>query len=117
MRLHWLLAAAIVATAVAYLQVEANIHFLYWRFEWFDILMHFLGGLAIATFLIGFFVTKQRALLIALFFAIAIGWEIFEVLVGSPREANYALDTVMDLIMDTIGGALAYIAAKKTIWR
>lgn len=117
MRIRWLLWAAFLALILTYLHTQAILHFLYWFYDWFDILMHFLGGLAIAVFLIGFFVTERRALLIGGFFALVIGWEIFEYLFGLPRESAYVLDTIIDLVMDTLGGALAYAIAHKTLWR
>lgn len=117
MRLRWLLAAALLCLMLTYLHTEAMLHFLYWRYEWFDILMHFLGGLAIGVFLIGFFVTRQRTRLIGAFFLLMIAWELFEYVFGLPREANYALDTALDIVMDTLGGAVAYAIASATLWR
>lgn len=117
MRLRWLLSAAFLALMLAYLHTEATLNFFYWRYDWFDVLMHLLGGVTIAVFLIGFFVTKRHASLIAAFFVLVIAWEVFEYVYGLPREANYALDTVADLVLDVLGGALAYRIAYTTLWR
>lgn len=117
MRVFWLGAALILCAAVAALNLLAIEHFLYWRYEWFDTFMHFLGGIAIGTFLIGFLVRYRPCLFVLLFAGLVIGWEIFEYIFGLPREANYVFDTAVDLLMDTLGGLLAYILARTTLWR
>ena len=38
---------------------------------------------------------------------LGIAWEAFELVAGLVPEANYALDTSIDLLMDVIGGAVA----------
>ena len=117
MRTRWFFAALIFSAIVAALQQWAIADFLYWRSEWFDLPMHFLGGLTIGCLTIAFLMRfKPRTYLLALA-AIAIGWEVFEVIIGSPREANYVFDTSLDLLMDACGAVVAYIAARFTIWR
>jgi hypothetical protein len=46
-----------------------------------------------------------------------IAWEVFEYIFGLPKEANYPLDTGIDLVMDGLGALVAYAIARKTIWR
>lgn len=117
MRLTWLLAALVCASALSYLQYEALANFWYWDYPWFDTVMHFLGGLTVATFGIAL-LNKRRALL---FFGgmltIAVGWELFELAINAQREANFAFDTSLDLLMDAFGMSLAYVLARFTIWR
>ena len=85
-------------------------HF-YWRYVWFDTISHTLGGMWAAFFL--FWLRAYAGYMPAVAWGIAgalvlgVIWEVLEVLAGLPREANYTLDTSIDLLMDVLGGALA----------
>jgi hypothetical protein len=117
MRLSWLLAALVLSSLLAFLQHEALANLWYWRYLWFDTVMHFLGGLALASFGIAL-LDKHRALVfLAGMLAIAVGWELFELAINAEREANFAFDTSLDLLMDALGMSLAYLAARLTLWR
>ncbi len=116
-RTHWLYCALILCAALAALNLLAFEYYLYWRFWWYDVMMHFLGGIAIGTFLIALSKQPRPRLYAALFAAIAIGWEVFEYFFGLPREKNYVLDTATDLVMDTLGATVVYLIAQKTLWR
>ncbi len=117
MRLLWLLAALLFSAALCALQWWAVTDFLYWRYEWFDILMHYLGGIAIAAFVIALLVRRRMNSFVAALVVLYVGWEVFEYVFGIQREANYALDTVIDLVMDSIGSLTAYGIARISIWR
>jgi glycopeptide antibiotics resistance protein len=39
---------------------------------------------------------------------VGIGWEIFELSTGIPREENFVFDTTLDLIMDLIGACVGW---------
>jgi len=108
-----------LAIAIAFLNQIAFEKFLYWRFWWFDIMMHFLGGLCISLavlwfyFYSGFFKSeffdkknKTNILFISVEVVLIIGcgWEIFEFFVGSIGDLP---DTIKDLIMDSVGAILA----------
>lgn len=97
--------------------VALTLH-LYWIFPWFDILMHFLGGLWVGLFLLWFLyhsgylpctLLPKNTLAGTLLFGFMLGllWEVFEVVVqtktGVHFEGNWALDTVVDLTMDICG--------------
>jgi hypothetical protein len=96
-------------------------HFrLYFQLWWYDVMMHFLGGLWLALSAIWFYFfsgvvkepntdtfTKFAVPLLAAAL-IGVAWEIFEVLVGAPTLINPAFDTVKDLTMDLLGAALAH---------
>ena len=117
-RLPWLLTALAAALVVAALEQWALADFLYWRFVWFDTVMHFLGGLAIGLSLVALMTNRFRPIwFLVLMAGVAIGWEVFEVAIGVTREANYVFDTALDLLMDTLGSLIAYSAARFTIWR
>lgn len=90
--------------------------FLYWKFQWFDIPMHFLGGIVVA---LGLFtlhdlklVIKKRHLqifpIVLLVFAVAMLWEVYELLIGIPIESNYVADTLTDLCVGLLGGLIGY---------
>lgn len=119
-RVH--LMSAIVGTGllVAVLHFFAIRLYLYWNFEWFDIVMHLLGG-AFIGFLVSwavFYFYNGSALKIkpAISFVmlsvlfIGIGWELFEAVTkttGVIPGDSYISDTALDLIMDILGGAFA----------
>jgi hypothetical protein len=107
---------------IGVLDAYANAFFLYWNFWWFDILMHFLGGFSVgltSVWLLGIFkrnvleiVTTKQIFYIAVSTSIIIGvgWEFFEYFSGTYLgEKKIVFDTVLDLIMDTIGGMVASI--------
>lgn len=117
MRLSWLFLALTFATALAYAQHVALAEFLYWRFPWFDTFMHFLGGLTIGTLVIGVFRDLRPKLFLGALVAVAVGWELFELVINAEREANFAFDTSLDILMDALGALLAYVVARLTVWR
>ena len=98
----------------------ANIFYLYWLIWWFDLVMHFLGGLWVGAsgLLIFSSIKKKRgsqapvdmklAFTVALACAIVIGggWEVFEFsldrLLIAELQSGIA-DTASDLLMDFIG--------------
>lgn len=117
MRLLWLLVALVFAALLAVLQKWAVADFLYWHYPWFDTPMHFLGGLTSGAFLVGVLHVRRPKLYLLGCILIAVGWEVFEVLAGLPREANYAFDTTLDLLMDALGMTCVYFIARRSLWR
>jgi hypothetical protein len=112
----------------------AQYAFLYWEYRWLDIPMHFLGGVWVG--LMGLYAvlhTKmgeryipaqfRTPLYAALGGALILGlvWEGYEIAFkffewGWFPDA-YALDTLLDVVMDMLGGVLAwrwYKALQKT---
>lgn len=88
-------------------------NFLYWHFWWYDVMMHFIGGFAIASFFFIFTNNWKRSFVAMLF--VAIGWEIFEYLFNIEvlEGLKYTLDTIKDLCMDSLGAFLAIYINKK----
>ncbi len=117
MRSSWLLVALVLSLATAFLQNAALADFWYWRYPWFDLPMHYLGGLAVSALLIAFLERHKPRAFMLLFALVIIGWEVFEYVFGIPREENYALDTVLDLIIGSLGALTMYIAARFSLWR
>lgn len=103
--------------ALGVIHVLAIEFYLYWEYLWLDIPMHLLGGITtvlglsiLPLFKIRFF-EERNTLRNTLFVVLCIGilWEVFEYVVGfSVYEPGFVVDTVLDIIMDLIGGALGY---------
>lgn len=117
MRTRWLVAALLLCTVLAALEWWAVENFIFWKYVWFDLPMHFLGGLALGVLAVGIINTRNvRYFILSLLLAF-VGWEVFEYVFGVPREANYAFDTSIDIVMDTLGALVAYTVAARTIWK
>ena len=112
---------ALIVT-IAMLNAAAMHWRLYWTYWWFDIPMHFLGGLWTGLFILwsvylsGFplnFVQRAMSMLtVALLGVVGVGviWELFELISRATLVSQdaYVTDTVLDLIMDTLGGLAAW---------
>lgn len=100
----------------------AQAQFLYWRYWYFDMPMHFLGGVFLG-FLVVYcilffykqtdFSKKYYWVLIILFwvFVLSIGWEFYEFFIDhsfSTRVPNY-LDTFSDFGFDLAGGCVSIL--------
>ena len=116
MNLRWLLVALVLSGAVAILNHLAGVYDWYFYSQGFDRFIHLLGGIAIATFVVGMFPVRRSIIFITLCVLVFVGWEIFEYVAKLPQPANYALDTELDLLMDTLGAIVVYVFARKTIW-
>ena len=95
----------------------------YWKFSFFDIIVHIFSGLWVALVLLwlasyvgqvsSLKEYKIRSFLIAFISAVLIGivWELAEVWghATSTNTNGYALDTAMDIMNDAVGGILAYL--------
>lgn len=88
--------------------------FLYWTINWFDLLVHGIGGFVIGAFLFFFF--AQRPLLFAVSSFIAITcWELFEVfIIRIPAEGiPYVTDTASDILIGVAGVATARLLLRR----
>lgn len=99
--------------------------YLYWTIEWFDNLVHFLGGFSMglltlwAFYALDIFKGKAPTLKQAIFASllgviiIGIGWEIFEYLNGMTMSTeSYPLDVAHDLISDVAGAVVAALVGR-----
>lgn len=113
----------ILSVAIASLNLIALKYYLYWRTWWYDIPMHFLGGLVVTMIALWFVAyevpigvrPRVNRLVVALVAAFVIGilWEVFEYAAGiSYQEAGYWSDTLSDIAMDVAGGLAAYLTLK-----
>ena len=119
----------ILAVIVAFLHYLALTFYLYWTIEWFDIMMHFLGGAVIAILSMFLFYTsgymdfpKEHigsvfAMTLGSVLLIGLVWELWELFVGFSDVLEDQADTFLDLIMDTVGGIVAFTYGKKKIWQ
>jgi len=119
---------AVLILVVVALHLVAFQYSLYWHFWWYDIVVHFLGGLfagllsAWIVFYSGY-IRDPRLTRWSLFLAIilgtlaiGVGWEVFERLLGhtwSPE--GYWLDTSTDVLMDVLGGLLCFLFLARNI--
>ncbi|MCB9805689.1 hypothetical protein H6775_00850 [Candidatus Nomurabacteria bacterium] len=112
---------------VAILHKIALVLFLYWTVDWFDILMHGLGGLSLgflflfifytsgfsnldqSHFFYVFFITIGSVLIVGLI------WELWEVFVGLTDVLKDQLDTISDIVMDMVGATLSFLYFKLKI--
>ncbi len=92
--------------------------YLYWVYEWFDIPMHFLGGVVIALGSRTELFERIMRLsfrsvwpVIGLVLAIGILWEVFEWFFVITDMRGYVVDTTIDLVLDLLGGVVGYYIA------
>lgn len=113
---------ALLGLLIALLQFLATRYFLYWEFWWYDIMMHFLGGLFIGASFLWFVyfeasrLKKNLPVFVATFavvFTVGVSWELFEYVTGMYNAVNYTLDTTLDLAMDIAGMMGAYLFFKR----
>ncbi len=106
-----------------FIHKNALINHWYVQYWFLDIFMHFLGGVCIALLLycIAIFFNFNYIKysfwnLIIYTFIIGFAWELFEYIydiTGSPIETmKYKVDTIKDLIMDTLGAVFVFLFIK-----
>lgn len=109
---------ASVMAVTHYLAIEL---FLYWRYPWFDIPMHFLGGSVVSLGYLtardfipkltqGWFTFIPTIIFV---FSIALLWELFELVAGITTQNGYLVDTVVDIILGLIGGTVGYFVGSR----
>lgn len=111
----------IAGSILAVVHVLAIELYLYWRYPWMDWPMHFLGGIVVVLAI--FTVASLRdwvsdhwlrfLSVMSMVATVAVAWEIYEVIIGTPRASNYALDTSVDLLLGLVGGAVGFYIARR----
>lgn len=90
---------------------------LYWKYPWYDYVTHMLGGVCLGLIYLLFASYAKRlprryfTFIATLSFVLIAGlvWEIFEMYAGLwGMEANIVSDTFIDIMMDVLGGVIAY---------
>lgn len=99
----------------------ADKYFWYWQIRWFDIPMHFLGGVWLAGMAFWWYYFNKKTtnisfssiLATCLVAALGVGlvWEIYEAIVGllTVGHINAMFDTTKDLFFDTLGGIVVAV--------
>ena len=97
--------------------------YLYWRYLWLDVPVHFLGGVAVAlgVSILPFFrvslppfLSTLSGYLLLTFFAGTV-WEMFEFVSEiTVVDEHFIPDTTLDLVMDLLGGAVGYWLVRRT---
>ena len=106
---------------IGVLNIWALNNFWYWVYWWFDILMHFLGGLWVGVMAIWVYylsgllgkplITKKNVLILSFVsvLVVGIGWEVFEIFIKETiNEPGFIIDTLGDLLFDLLGAFVAY---------
>ena len=117
MRLYWFLLALVACLVLAVTHYVALTEYLYWTYRWLDVPMHLLGGFALGSLLIAFLFRFRPGYYLVGMVLVAVGWEVFEALLGLPQPTDYVFDTASDVLNDAIGASIAYVLARITIWR
>jgi hypothetical protein len=122
-----ILSLTILIALIAFLHIFAMKFNLYFAIWWFDLAMHFLGGLWCGLFVVYCFAEHQKRLgkslkvsdvfLAGIVGAIVIGsaWEVYEYVFGLTytSKSSYRLDTILDMCMDVLGGLVAAFSLKR----
>jgi len=104
--------------AILVLHLLALYFYWYWMFWWYDILLHFLGGLWLGGTTLWFLQyvrkkpfgrTAQYVIPLVAVIVIGLGWELFEFSLDTfiIFQTNDIIDTVADLFSDIAGGLTA----------
>ena len=90
---------------------------LYWYYSWFDMIMHFWGGILVVLGVYAICSLKHVPLkptTLIIFSTLAITmllWEIFEWKAGLFDPQTHLFDTTKDIIVGLIGGLVGYLVA------
>lgn len=103
----WLIIALVFSSLLLIGQLYALEQYLYWRYWWYDIIMHALGGASFGAIALAL---RLPGLLYWLFILLVVlGWEVFEYVNGiSLNQPDLLLDTGMDILIGFAGAWIPY---------
>lgn len=107
----WLATALLLSGLLLAGQLVALDQYLYWRYWWYDIGMHALGGAVFGAIalLLGL---RTRVRFWAFLLLIVVGWEVFEYVNGiSTAQPNFLFDTGLDIVVGLAGALIPYAIA------
>lgn len=90
----------------------------YWYYWWFDIVMHFWGGILLGlgvhavTSLKSVHIRPVLPVVLAVILSAVIGWEVFERIFGLFNPNQYIVDTTQDVLLGITGGLLAHFVVR-----
>lgn len=111
----------LLSVIIVILNIYAGKYFWYWRFWWFDLVMHFTGGVTVALMLSYFsqvFGLKEKIktfslILFSTLFIITI-WEIMEFFIDANLFGkNYFFDTITDIFIALVGAIIVSVFSGK----
>jgi hypothetical protein len=118
------------ALLTAVLHYISLVNHLYFTVYWFDIPMHFLGGLTMGFLALFIFFTSGYVpplsrikdnrcavfvVVVSFTLVIGLGWELWEIFVGFSDVMKDQGDTMLDLVMDFFGALAAFYYSKTKI--
>jgi uncharacterized membrane protein YjdF len=114
------LVIAPVLVVLHFIGSAKHFYFTYW---WFDIMMHFLGGVIVFLLSSWFYARflkedlSLRAFIFALVSVLAVGsaWEIYENVIKLTYRAfgSYRFDTIKDVLVDMAGAFIAFLVLNR----
>ena len=113
-----LLIATSILLVVHVIAIELS---LYWIYRWLDLPVHVLGGVVVALALYTLVdlrvpvssVWYRFGPFMFLVLLIAISWEGYEVVIGVLPDPAYWQDTLTDIVMGLVGGALGFVFGRR----
>jgi hypothetical protein len=108
---------------IAIVNWMAEVYYWYWRMRWFDMPMHFLGGVWLAWTALWWWYTRRGRVMadfkgifaVSLVSALGVGllWEAFQAGLGieTAGHASRLSGTLIDLLFDILGGSFAAVWA------
>lgn len=119
----YLFPSVIVLIAVAFLNWLGGSMGYYWTTNWYDWVVHFLGGVWTALFILWaaelrFFASLKPFLsariVVVMVFCVGVLWEIYELAFALTdyHDRGYAWDTTHDILMDVFGAIVVCIVLK-----
>lgn len=125
-RILTLLAICALAALIFLLNNMGLAGYFYWKYWWYDIMMHGLTGFVIGSIVTWGFLRigyAQKLSRPAFFWAtvlgiviVGVGWEIMEYTNGFfIGEVNVLADTILDIIMDITGGIVGWFLLSRTL--
>ena len=116
-----LISILVASVLILVFDVLASILYLYWTIWWFDIFMHTFGGLIIGLCILWILQKLSTKVPLYLYIwlvvlgvlVVGMGWELFEVFTGITDISKDLIDTIQDLICDTLGGLIAFWLSRK----
>lgn len=114
LRSRYFAPSLLVLAAVGILHWVASFEGLYWTLDWYDFMMHYLGGAWVALMclwapvwpLLGWTQSLQsKKNVVIATIIVGILWEVLELLLGFTDVSmrGYWGDTSQDIVMDTLG--------------
>jgi hypothetical protein len=97
----------------------ATLTALYWYYSWFDIIMHFWGGLLIvlgvhALARMDFPIRTNKRTIFSIAMVLMVGWEVFEYVIGLSSIAGQLNDIIKDIFVGSAGVIIGYTVFKTT---